>query len=159
MASSSTAKLARYAAVGFLTLAIYLVVGKTGERLGLATTWQVSLAFISAVGVNYLLQRSWVFADSRPARSSLPKYTVMISFGYLVNLLAVHMLAPRMPMTIALLVAVVLVVISNALLSFTWVFLVRDTQEVNRLALKERSAQPIRIAGSSTTPRVVDQSS
>jgi putative flippase GtrA len=132
------AKLARYAVVGFLTLAIYMIVAKAGERLGLPSTWHVSLAFISAVAVNYLLQRSWVFADSRPAASSLPKYAVMISVGYIVNLAAVETLAPRVTMTVALLVAVVLVIISNALLSFTWVFLNGDAKGTARPALKKR---------------------
>ncbi len=106
MKSSLPAKLARYAAVGFLTLAIYLLVARAAGRLGLALSWQVALAFLSAVVVNYLLQRSWVFADSRPASSSLPRYAVMISVGYLVNLVALEALAPRMPMTAALIVAV-----------------------------------------------------
>jgi putative flippase GtrA len=138
MAPSLFAKLARYAAVGLLTLAIYLIVAKAGERLGLSITWHVSLAFISAVAVNYSLQRSWVFADSRPATSSLPKYAAMISFGYAVNLFAVEALASRVPMTVALLVAVVLVVVSNALLSFMWVFLNGDAQGIAPHDLKKR---------------------
>lgn len=142
MASSLPAKLARYAVVGFLTLAIYLLVARAAGRLGLALSWQVSLAFVSAVVVNYLLQRSWVFADRRPAASSLPKYVVMISVGYVVNLVALEALAPRIPMTVALLVAVVAVVISNALLSFTWVFLNRDTRAARPALREHREASP-----------------
>jgi len=138
MAYFQLARLARYAVVGFLTLAIYLLVAKGAGRLGLPLSWQVSLAFISAVVVNYLLQRSWVFADSRPAASSLPRYVVMISVGYMVNLTALEALAPRLPMTVALFLAVVLVVLCNALLSFTWVFLNRDAQGAARPALKKR---------------------
>jgi len=132
------AKLMRYAVVGLLTLAVYMAIAKAAGGLGLASTGQVSVAFISAVAVNYVLQRSWVFADARPATASLPKYAVMICVGYVVNLFAVEALASRVPMTVALLAAVVLVVISNALLSFTWVFLNGDAQGKTLLASKKR---------------------
>lgn len=138
MTSSLSAKLARYAVVGFLTLAIYMIAAKAADQLGLAPTWQASLAFISAVVVNYLLQRSWVFADSRPVASSLPRYVVMISIGYAINLVAVEALASRIPITIALLLGVVPVVISNALLNFLWVFLNGDAQCIAQPALKKR---------------------
>ena len=132
------AKLMRYAVVGLLTLGVYMGIANAAGRLGLTSTWQVSVAFISAVAVNYVLQRSWVFADARPARASLPRYAVMISVGYAVNLFAVEALAAHVPMTVALLAAVVLVVISNALLSFTWVFLNGDAPRKTVLALKKR---------------------
>jgi putative flippase GtrA len=136
MSLSLFAKLARYAAVGLLTLAIYLSVAKAAGRLGMTLSWQASMAFISAVVVNYLLQRSWVFADCRPAASSLPKYVLMVSVGYMVNLAALEALTPRIPVTVAMLVAVVVVVISNAVLSFTWVFLDRDAR-TSRPALRK----------------------
>jgi putative flippase GtrA len=142
MALPPFARLARYAVVGFLTLAIYLFVAKVAARLGMALSWQASTAFISAVVVNYLLQRSWVFADSGPVASSLPKYVVMISVGYVVNLVALEALAPRIPVTVAMLVAVVVVVISNALLSFAWVFLDRGARTVRTDLRKDREAGP-----------------
>jgi putative flippase GtrA len=69
------------------------------------------------------LQRAWVFEDARPARSSLPKYAVMITVGYMINLAALTEFAPRMPLLLAQLTAVMLVVAWNAALSFSWVFL------------------------------------
>ena len=137
MVLSTLGKLARYAVVGLLTFAIYIATAAVAGQLGLRRTWQVSLAFFCAVVVNYMLQRSWVFGDTRRATASLPKYGVMICVGYLVNLLTVEALASRMPMTIAMFVAVVLVVISNALLAFTWVFLNGGANGITRQAMKK----------------------
>jgi putative flippase GtrA len=116
-------RLLRYAVVGSLTLAVYLAVGHVVRRLELPLPWQASLAFMAAVTFNYLLQRAWVFEDARPARSSLPKYAVMITVGYMINLAALTAFAPRMPLLLAQLTAVILVVAWNAALSFSWVFL------------------------------------
>ncbi|NPC55459.1 GtrA family protein [Caenimonas soli] len=118
-------KLVRYAVVGALTLAIYLACGEVAHGLALPLIWQASLPFIAAVAFNYVLQRVWVFEDSRPTASSLPKYGVMIVIGYVINLLALVALSPRMPLVMAQLTAATLVVISNAFFSFFWVFLTR----------------------------------
>jgi putative flippase GtrA len=130
MVPSLIKKIARYATVGILTLSIYILVAKASGLFGLSLPWQVSLAFISAVVFNYLLQRSWVFADSRPVIASLPKYVAMVCVGYVVNLLAIDAMAPRISMTMALVVASALVAMSNALFSFTWVFLNGDARGV-----------------------------
>lgn len=137
MASSQIKKVARYATVGLLTLAIYILVAKAGGRFGLSLSWQVSLAFISAVIFNYLLQRSWVFADSRPVAASLPKYVAMVCVGYAVNLLAIDAMTPRISLTTALVAASVLVSISNAVFSFAWVFFIGDVDGIARPPLRK----------------------
>lgn len=119
------ARLLRYAVVGLLTLAIYLAIGELARRLGLAVIWQASLSFGSAVTINYLLQRRWVFGDRRPMAASLPKFAVMIAAGFVINALALLALAPRMPPLVAQLTAALLVVASNALFAFSWVFCTR----------------------------------
>lgn len=117
-------KVVRYTTVGILTLAIYILVAKAGGLFGLSLSWQVSLAFISAVVFNYASQRSWVFADSRPVAASLPKYVAMVCVGYVINLLAIDAMTPRISLTAALVGASVLVSISNALFAFAWVFFI-----------------------------------
>lgn len=113
----------RYATVGGLTLAIYIGLGQLLHHAGLSVPWQASLSFITAVAFNYLVQRSWVFDDSRPVRDSLPRYVLMIAVGYAINLAALFSLSPAVPLLAAQLAAVFLVVCWNAALSFCWVFL------------------------------------
>jgi putative flippase GtrA len=120
---SRAARFARYAVVGVSTLAIYLALGEILHRLNAQLFWQASVPFLAAVTFNYLLQRGWVFDDSRPAVASLPKYVVMIVIGYLINFAAFVTLSPQMPLVAAQLIAAVLVVISNAVFSFSWVFI------------------------------------
>jgi putative flippase GtrA len=115
-------RLVRYAVVGVLTLAIYLIIGQSLNWFDVPVFAQASLSFGAAVSLNYFLQKAWVFQDSRPTVSSLPKYVVMVLVGYVINLLVLIALSPRMPLLLAQLTAVVLVVASNALLSFWWVF-------------------------------------
>lgn len=116
-------KLIRYAVVGTLTLVVYLAVGEVAHRNGLAMGWQASLAFIAAVAFNYLLQQWWVFEGAGPTASTFPKYVVMVCVGYLINLTALKSLTAHLPLLLAQLIAVTLVVLSNAGLAFTWVFL------------------------------------
>ena len=125
MSARLPARLVRYAVVGLLTLAIYLAMGQIAHSLDLPVIWQASLSFGSAVTINYLFQRRWVFGDNRPMAASLPRYAVMIAVGFVINALALLALAPRMPLVVAQLAAGLLVVASNALLSFSWVFCTR----------------------------------
>lgn len=118
-------RLARYAAVGILTLGIYLVMGEWVQRSGMHFGWQATLPFAAAVICNYLLQRSWVFQDARPVSSSLPRYTVMIVTGWTLNTLTLFALAPVVSLLLAQLLAALLVVLSNAVFSFAWVFIDR----------------------------------
>lgn len=122
-------KLVRYAVVGVLTLAVYLAVGQGLHRVAMTAFWQGSLSFSAAVTFNYLLQRLWVFRDPRPTASSLPKYVVMISIGYVINGLCLIALYPSVPLLMAQLAAALLVILANAALSFSWVFLKRNDSD------------------------------
>ena len=122
MTPSSFFRLLRYAVVGVVTLAIYLGIGEVIHRLDMPLFWRAPLPFAAAVAANYLLQRAWVFQDLRPTSASLPKFLVMIAVGYAINFLALFAFLPRMPLLLAELTAVVLVVLSNAVFSFWWVF-------------------------------------
>lgn len=112
----------RYALVGLATFAVYVAVGALLKGQGMGRAAQASLAFIAAVTLNYLLQRAWVFEDRRPVSMSLPQYAVMIGLGYAINVLAFVILSPRLPLLAAQFAAASLVVLSNAALSFHWVF-------------------------------------
>jgi putative flippase GtrA len=120
-------RLLRYAAVGIATFAIYLGAGQLLNQSGLAPAWQASLAFAAAVAVNYLLQRSWVFEDGRPMSTTLPRYLTMIGIGFAVNTAAFVMLSPVVALVWAQTAAAGLVVLSNAVFSFAWVFGRRHT--------------------------------
>lgn len=118
-------RVVRYAAVGILTLGIYLVVGEWVQRSGMHFGWQATLPFATAVICNYLLQRSWVFEDARPVASSLPRYAVMIVIGWMLNTLTLFALVSVVSLLLAQLLSALLVVVSNAVFSFAWVFLDR----------------------------------
>lgn len=119
------ARIFRYGIAGLATLGVYLAAGQLLERLGFPLLWQACVSFLAAVCVNYLLQKTWVFEDRRPAGHSLPKYLVMIGAGAAINLAALSILSTRWPLLAAQLGAVVVVVCWNATLSFCWVFLSR----------------------------------
>lgn len=118
----AAAKLMRYATVGFLTLAVYLAVGSGLRWVGASVGVLGALAFAVAVAMNYLLQRVWVFSDSRPVIASLPKYVVMVAVGYALNNYVLTALILEMPLIWAQCAAALAVVASNAGLSFLWIF-------------------------------------
>lgn len=122
MTAPRPTRLLRYGVVGMATLALYLALGRLMHSLEAPLFWEASLPFVAAVAFNYLTQRGWVFEDSRPAAASLPKYLVMIGIGFVINLLALLAFSERMPLLLAQLMAVVLVVASNAIFAFAWVF-------------------------------------
>jgi len=122
MTPARIAAVLRYALVGVLTLAIYMLLGGLMHRLHTPLFWEASLPFAAAVIFNYLSQRSWVFADARPVASSLRKYALMIAAGCGINYFALLALLPRMPLALAQFTAVLLVILSNAVFSFSWVF-------------------------------------
>lgn len=116
-------RLIRYALTGLVTLGVYLSLGHLLHRLELPLLWQACVSFFGAVSVNYVLQKTWVFEDRRPAAHSLPRYCVMIAGGAAINLAALAVLVHQWPLLLAQLTAVILVVAWNALMSFCWVFL------------------------------------
>lgn len=117
-----SSKLVRYGIVGLLTFVLYLGVGELLQNASIRLSILAPVAFTAAITFNYLLQRIWVFADERPLAQSFPRYFLMICVGYLINSVVLMTLAPWVPLSIAQLLAVVLIVVSNALFSFFFVF-------------------------------------
>lgn len=115
-------KLFRYILVGTATLSVYLIVGTSLDRLGVSIMWLAPLSFTAAVVVNYILQKMWVFQDSRPVFASLPKFFVMTLVGYLTNSLVLSASISHFSLPVAQLLAASTVVILNALFLFLWVF-------------------------------------
>ena len=115
-------KYPRYGVVGILTLGVYLLAGQALVAAGATATAIAALSFLSAIAFNYILQKAWVFADVRPVAASLPKYTVMTALGFVINIVALRLLVPVMPLVAAQLASATLVVLSNALFAFLWVF-------------------------------------
>lgn len=116
------AKLNRYAIVGIVTTAVYFGVGTTLQFFGLSINLLAFFSFTAAVIVNYIMQRLWVFVDSRPLAESLPRYICMVGIGYCMNGLTLMLLTPSASLLLAQFVALILIIASNAALSFWWVF-------------------------------------
>lgn len=112
----------RYIVVGLLTYAIYAGVGQLLLRAGVRLSILAPTAFTAAIVFNYLMQRVWVFDDRRPLGTTLPKYLIMICVGYVLNSVVLIALVPSIPLSMAQFVSVILVVMSNALFSFLYVF-------------------------------------
>lgn len=119
---SSRATFVRYGFSGLATLGVYLWAGHLLRGLGMSLAWLAPLAFTLAVTVNYALQKFWVFGDRRRIAASLPRYLAMVAWGYGINSLALVSLASHLPLLWAQVLSAGLVVASNALLAFCWVF-------------------------------------
>jgi putative flippase GtrA len=115
-------RIARYAAVGLLTFGVYLAAGQAALQLGFPLAARAFVPFTLAVVANYLLQRHWVFEDRRPASASLTRYVLMVTLGYAINLAVLAWAPAHMPLPVVQTAAAVLVVASNAVLAFSWVF-------------------------------------
>ncbi len=118
----SATKLFNYTLVGVLTLVVYLGAGAVLQRAGLTIGLLAPLTFLIAVIFNYLSQKLWVFTDLRPVTASLPKYVLMTCVGFILHSLTLVVLTPRMALVWAQSVAIILVVTSNAIFSFFWIF-------------------------------------
>lgn len=116
------AKIARYTAVGLLTFGVYVAAGQAARQLQLSLAMVGTLPFTLAVITNYLLQRHWVFEDCRPISASLPKYVVMIGLGYAINVAVLTWAPLAAPLFVVQTVAATVVVLSNAVLAFFWVY-------------------------------------
>jgi putative flippase GtrA len=125
-----SSKIIRYASVGVVTLCVYLIAGAVLYRLDFSINWVATLSFTAAVAVNYVLQKMWVFQDSRPVIASLPKYFIMILVGYVTNGFALNASISQFPLPVAQLLAASAVVISNALFLFLWVFAIKSERKL-----------------------------
>lgn len=120
----------RYAFVGIATLIVYMAVGNTLIQFGISINWMAIISFTAAIAFSYILQKTWVFQDSRPAFKSLPKFLVMTLIGYVINSYVLNELIPQLPIPVAQLIAASAVVISNALFSFCWIFAIHSKDSI-----------------------------
>lgn len=86
-------ELARFAAVGGTTLAIYLGLFAGLSHLGAGRFLAALCAAAVAVAVSYVLQRSWTFQSYAPMRQSLPKFVAIHASGALLNAAVVELAA------------------------------------------------------------------
>jgi putative flippase GtrA len=92
------------------------------NQSGMAIKWTALLSFSSAIIVNYILQKLWVFEDMRPVIDSLPKFFTMTLVGYAINSFLLNELSPKFSLPVAQTFTASAIIISNALFSFLWVF-------------------------------------
>lgn len=121
--------LTRYATVGVSTFLLYLSLGDALRRLNMPFPVLASVPFAGAVLFNYFLQRNWVFRDERPAVESAVRFAVMVALGYAINYCVLTALSSHMSLALAQALAALLVILSNAALSFTWVFVSRNAKK------------------------------
>jgi putative flippase GtrA len=81
-------------------------------------------AFLSALGVSYVLNYRWTFSATGPHRIMLPKFLLVSSSGLLLNLLITYLVVDiwQLWYGFALLAIILLVPVSTYLLSKFWVF-------------------------------------
>lgn len=115
-------KLLRYAIVGLMTMFVYLGSGAMMQSYGVPISLLASISFSVAITINYIMQKAWVFKNVDYDKRSLQKYIFMICFGYFISIISLIVMAPFTSLFLAQMSAVVLVVISNALFSFLWIF-------------------------------------
>lgn len=115
-------KLLRYAIVGLMTMLVYLGSGAMMQSYGLPISLMASISFSVAITINYIMQKAWVFKNVDYDKGGLQKYIFMICFGYFINIISLIVMTPYTSLFFSQMIAVVLVVISNALFSFLWIF-------------------------------------
>ena len=81
-------------------------------------------AFLSAVGVSYVLNYRWTFTASGPHRVMLPRFVLVSVTGLILNLLITYLVVDLWALWygLALMAIVIVIPISTYLLSRFWVF-------------------------------------
>lgn len=115
-------KLLRYAIVGLMTMLVYLGSGAMMQSYGAPISLLASISFSVAIAINYIMQKAWVFKNIDYDKGSLQKYMFMTCFGYFINIISLIVMTPYTSLFLAQMSAFVLVVASNALFSFLWIF-------------------------------------
>ena len=115
----------RFGGVGVLTALVHYGLLYLGVAvLHLDATLASSVGFVVCVIFNYLLHYTWTFDEPAPHGSTLRRYLVMITCGFLFNAVVmyagVQWLALHYLVTQAL--AMIAVVLWNFVLSNAWVF-------------------------------------
>ncbi len=115
---------------GCSTFALYLLTGNLLHEANASPQVIASVSFSVVVAINYVVQRFWVFRDERPTLDTLPKFLVKTGVGYTVNITAMTMMMPVMPLIEAQIAAACAVIVSNAFFAFFWVFARTQSGEV-----------------------------
>ena len=115
----------RFGVVGVLTAVVHYGLLYLGVAvLHLDTTLASSIGFVVCVIFNYMMHYTWTFDEPAPHGSTLHRYLVMITCGFLINAAVmyagVQWLALHYLVTQAL--AMIAVVLWNFVLSNAWVF-------------------------------------
>lgn len=115
----------RFGVVGVLTALVHYGLLYLGVAvLHLDATLASSVGFVVCVIFNYLMHYTWTFDEPAPHGSTLRRYLVMITCGFLIN--ATVMYAGVQWLTLHYLVtqalAMIAVVLWNFVLSNAWVF-------------------------------------
>ena len=101
---------------------VYLGSGAMMQSYGVPISLLALISFSVAIAINYIMQKAWVFKNVDYDKGSLQKYIFMICLGYFINIISLIVVTPYTSLFLAQMSAVVLVVISNALFSFLWIF-------------------------------------
>jgi putative flippase GtrA len=115
-------KLLRYAIVGAITLIVYLLTAAVMQFYGMSMILISTIPFFLAISINYAMQKSWVFKNVDYGKHSLSKYIFMTCFGYVFNVISIIIITRYTSLFLAQICSVFLVVISNAIFSFFWIF-------------------------------------
>lgn len=85
------ARFLRFAIVGTLTAAVYLGLLWLGvSTLALSTLVASIVAFVLAIGFNYVLHKSWTFSDGQNHMQTGPRYVAMTFGGLIINSTILH---------------------------------------------------------------------
>lgn len=117
-------RLVRYGLVGMLGASIHFGTLILLVRAGMPPVPASVMGFVLTVLVSYLLNYYWTFEAKRVHRSSLPRYVVITVSGLILNASVMYLTVEvwewdyRLGQT----VAVILIPLSNFLLSSVWAF-------------------------------------
>lgn len=86
---SQIGALFRFATVGFMTAALYaLILIVCVEMLGYRSFVGAAIAYMLAVGFNYLAHYTWTYHADTPHRSTAPRYLVTTVVLFFINVMA-----------------------------------------------------------------------
>lgn len=113
----------RFALVGALVAGTYLVLYLAFLHLGLAQALANALAFLIAVGLQYLGQAAFTFRRKLGDRAQIVRFAVMISLGLIVSaVITAHAASLGLAPAKAALIVMLWLPIQNYLLMVLWVF-------------------------------------
>lgn len=113
----------------------FSLVGFSGLLIDFGVTWLIkeqlkgnkylanSLGFSFAVINNYLWNKYWTFQDANPAMlEQFGKFLAISIIGLLINNLVIYILNRHMNFYLAKLIAIIVVVIWNFIMNYTYAF-------------------------------------